>query len=108
MRGQAKTPDSAATDGVAEVERVLTRLIRQANRPSWWRRLATAGGVSLERVEYATLARIEEASGRGGARLTDLAEAMGLDISTVSRQVRTVEAAGLVERRCDPVDQRAS
>lgn len=103
-------PPAAALpeDGVAQVEYALTRLMRHANRPSWWRRLAAAGGISLERVEYAALVRIEEASAGGPVRLTHLADIMGLDISTVSRQVRALEQAGLVERSCDPADQRAS
>lgn len=100
--------ESAGAEGVAEVERALIRLMRQANRPTWWSRLASAGGLCLDRVEYATLARVEEASGRGAARLTDVADAMGVDISTASRQIRALELAGLVERSCDPSDQRAT
>jgi DNA-binding MarR family transcriptional regulator len=67
-----------------------------------------AAGLSLDRSGYVTLARIEEAAAAGPVRLTDLAEATGFDISTVSRQVRAVTEAGLVERTCDPADQRAS
>ncbi len=101
-------PPAETSDGVAEVEAALTRMMRQAARPATWRKVAAASGFSLDRAEYLTLARIEEASSTGPVRLTDLAEAMGLDISTVSRQVRSVADAGLVERTCDPRDQRAS
>lgn len=99
---------TAHDDGVVEAEAALTRMMRQAARPSMWRKLAAAGGLSLDRAAYLTLVRIEEADPDAGARLTSLAEAMGIDISTVSRQVRAVELAGLVERTCDPSDHRAS
>jgi DNA-binding MarR family transcriptional regulator len=45
---------------------------------------------------------------RGPMRLTDLAAAMWLDKSTVTRQVATLEAAGLAARVADPSDGRAS
>lgn len=95
-------------NGVVEAEQALTRLMRQAARPILWRRLAVASGVSLDRVEYSTLVRIEEAAAKGATRLTDLADLMAVDISTVSRQVRSLEQAGLVRRSCDAQDQRAS
>ena len=106
--GQPTHAPEGSSDGVAEVEAALTRMMRQAARPATWKKVAAASGFGLDRAEYLTLARIEEASAAGPVRLTDLAEAMGIDISTVSRQVRSVADAGLVERTCDPRDQRAS
>jgi DNA-binding MarR family transcriptional regulator len=44
---------------------------------------------------------------RGPQRVGELAQAMGTDPSTVSRQVTTLVEAGLVERRADPGDGRA-
>jgi DNA-binding MarR family transcriptional regulator len=44
----------------------------------------------------------------GPMRLTDLARALWLDKSTVTRQVATIEAAGLAVRVPDPSDGRAS
>lgn len=43
----------------------------------------------------------------GPVRLTDLAREIGLDPSSVSRQVTALERAGLVDREKDPTDQRA-
>jgi DNA-binding MarR family transcriptional regulator len=91
-------------DGVAELEQALTRLMRQASRPAFYRRLAEASGVPLDRSAYATLMRVSEL---GPARLTDVAEAVGIDISTASRQIRALETLGLVSRRADATDQRA-
>jgi DNA-binding MarR family transcriptional regulator len=58
----------------------------------------------LERAAYTLLARIV---GDGPARLTALAEHLALDLSTVSRQVAALEAAGMVSRTPDPADRRA-
>ena len=43
----------------------------------------------------------------GPSRPTDLATAFALDLSTVSRQLATLERAGLAYRYRDPADQRA-
>jgi len=42
------------------------------------------------------------------ARPSDLAAGVGLDQSTVSRHLQSLETEGLVERRPDPLDRRAS
>jgi DNA-binding MarR family transcriptional regulator len=59
----------------------------------------------LERAAYQVLGRI--ASG-GASRLSTLACDLSVDLSTVSRQVAALEAAGLVRRAPDPRDRRAS
>jgi len=64
-------------------------------------RLNAAAGVSLDRSSY-WLTDVES------LRLSDLAEVLHTDLSTVSRQVQAAERAGLVERRPDPSDGRAS
>lgn len=43
----------------------------------------------------------------GGARATDIAKALCLDTSTVSRHFDALAARGLVERQPDPADRRA-
>jgi DNA-binding MarR family transcriptional regulator len=43
-----------------------------------------------------------------GMRLSDLAAKVGLDASTVSRQIKQLEDKGIVERTPDPADGRAS
>jgi DNA-binding MarR family transcriptional regulator len=45
---------------------------------------------------------------RGPMRLTDVADALWLDKSTVTRQVATLHAAGLAGRVADPTDGRAT
>jgi DNA-binding MarR family transcriptional regulator len=59
----------------------------------------------IDRAAYLALQRIADL---GPVRLSDVATALCLDISTVSRQVRTLEESGLVARTVDPADRRAA
>lgn len=45
---------------------------------------------------------------RGTARVSDVAAELQVDLSVASRQIATLVEAGLVERRPDPADGRAS
>jgi DNA-binding MarR family transcriptional regulator len=98
------TEPDAVPDPVAAVEHAITHLMRQATRPAVAKWLATIGGVSLDRSDYVALARIEQ---HAPLRPTELSEILGVDLSTVSRQVRDLVQSGLVQRSNDPADQRA-
>ena len=88
-----------------ELNEALDRLIRRAGLPRVHQRLNAAAGVSLDRSSYWLASWLSDAE---SLRLSDLAEVLHTDLSTVSRQVQTAERAGLVERRADPSDGRAS
>ena len=62
-------------------------------------------GVRCEQAGAHVLYRLELL---GPVRLTELAQALGLDPSSVSRQVTALERAGLVTREKDPTDLRAT
>ena len=62
-------------------------------------------GERVDRSQYWALVRLGEAP--SPLRLSDLAAALELDLSTVSRQVRQLVDTGLVTREADPVDGRA-
>jgi DNA-binding MarR family transcriptional regulator len=47
-------------------------------------------------------------SSNGPVRMTDLAVWQGVDKSTITPQVRRLEARGLVRRNADPADRRAA
>jgi DNA-binding MarR family transcriptional regulator len=64
-----------------------------------------AAGIRLEPAGMLVLHRLAEL---GPVRLTDLAAALGLDPSSVSRQVTAVERHGYVVREPDPHDGRAT
>ena len=88
----------------AELERALTRLVRRAFLPTTGERTRREAGVGLERAAYVTLVRISDLD---APRLSDLAAALGLEPSTVSRHVKCLVTDGYVEVAADPDDARA-
>ena len=91
-------------DEIMAIGRQLGLFFRRAERFHQGIQL-DAGGRPLERAAYGVLGRI--ATG-GPGRLSTLAGDLCVDLSTVSRQVAALEAAGLVRRATDPTDRRAS
>jgi DNA-binding MarR family transcriptional regulator len=91
-----------ADEAAGRVERELTTLIQRALRGPL---LDDGTGRLLERPAYAVLARLHD---DGPMRLAALATLLGLDPSTVSRQVQGLTEAGLISRRADPDDRRAA
>lgn len=67
-------------------------------------RVSTLVGAPVERSGLGVLSRLAD---RGPTRLSELAGVFGLDLSTVSRQVSRLEAAGMVTRGADTRDARA-
>ena len=88
----------------ADLERSLTRVARSMLRLQVPPEVLPAG-ITLNRSGHWVLARLSEQS---PARLSDIAESLGLDISTVSRQVRDLVMADLMTKVPDPADGRAS
>ncbi|ASO23050.1 MarR family protein [Actinoalloteichus hoggarensis] len=84
------------------VERELSMLFRRARRISL--SLAAEIDPALEPAAYGTLALIADA---GPLRGTELVELLGLDKSTVSRQIAQLVELELVARVADPTDGRA-
>lgn len=60
-----------------------------------------------DRIDTGSVRLLWHVAERGGCRLSDLAEAAGLDLSTVSRHVRDLVDAGYAARTADPTDRRA-
>jgi DNA-binding MarR family transcriptional regulator len=68
-------------------------------------RHALAEGESIDKAGYWLLVRVSE---NGPVRLSDLADEVGLDLSTVSRQMGALVNGGLITKEPDPHDGRAS
>jgi len=84
------------------IEQQMTRLLRRSQRIH----MSTgAGEVYLERSAYGILCQLAD---EGPQRLGALATTFGLDPSTITRQVRALEDAGLAARTTDATDRRAS
>ena len=89
------------SDDITALERALVRAARAVGRLDL---PGQAAGVALGKEAYWMLVRVEEI---GPMRASDLAAALKLDASTVSRQTHKLVDAGLIERTIDPVDGRA-
>ena len=81
----------------------LFRLLRLMERGH--ARYAAQQPDGVERAAYLLLVHLVK---DGPQRLSALAEAVHSDVSTVSRQIAQLVKLGLVERRSDPSDGRAS
>jgi DNA-binding MarR family transcriptional regulator len=89
----------------ADIERTLRRLSRGARLTQLHRRLNQAAGVDLDRPAYIALACLAE---EGPLALSALAEASGVEVSTMSRLVDRLMAAGLAEARRSSTDLRVT
>ncbi|MFC5264685.1 MarR family winged helix-turn-helix transcriptional regulator [Kribbella qitaiheensis] len=92
---------------IADVEQELSILLRRARSAQML--LARRVHPEMDAAGYALISQIElgTASGRPGVRASDVAQALGLDKSTVSRGLTHLETLGLIERVGDPDDGRA-
>lgn len=84
------------------IEQQITRLLRRVQRIHV---VTLADGMDLERSAYGIMCQLAD---EGPQRLGALATAFGLDPSTITRQVRALEEAGLAARTTDQTDRRAS
>lgn len=91
-----------AHEAFVEVEREIGLLLRRSRAMS--ARLAAELHPELDGAAYGLLALLQDA---GPLRASDLVARLGLDKSTVSRQVASLVALGLVDRAADPEDGRA-
>jgi DNA-binding MarR family transcriptional regulator len=87
----------------SELEQQLSLLARRLSKPV--RLHGPSGWTVLDRPAYQALWRIVD---EGPLRLTALAGLLEVDLSVVSRQVRSLVDAGFVSRSPDPGDARAA
>jgi DNA-binding MarR family transcriptional regulator len=86
------------------IEHAVRSLFRQSRSMKSQTAMQRRAGISLDRVSYGVLYHVGEL---GLARMSDVAHAVGAEMSTVSRQIATLEQRGLVQRTPDPDDGRA-
>jgi DNA-binding MarR family transcriptional regulator len=86
------------------VENAFSRFMARSSLPRLRQRVTEAVGAGVDFSAFPTLARV---ASWGPLRTSELAERMGLDVSTVSRRIADLEQAGLVDRAPDPDDRRA-
>jgi DNA-binding MarR family transcriptional regulator len=89
-------------EAFVRLEREVGLLLRRGRAITG--RLARELHPELDGAAYGLLALLQDA---GPLRASDLVTRLGLDKSTVSRQVSSLVELGLVDRAADPVDGRA-
>ncbi|WP_020387210.1 MarR family winged helix-turn-helix transcriptional regulator [Kribbella catacumbae] len=92
---------------VADVEHQLSNLFRRSRSAQM--QLARRVHPEMDAAGYALISQIDlgTTGSRPGVRASDVAQALGLDKSTVSRGLTQLETLGLIERVGDPDDGRA-
>lgn len=92
---------------VADVEHQLSNLFRRSRSAQM--QLARRVHPEMDAAGYALISQIDlgTTTSRPGVRASDVAQALGLDKSTVSRGLSHLESLGLIERVGDPDDGRA-
>ncbi|MFG3223166.1 MarR family winged helix-turn-helix transcriptional regulator [Kitasatospora sp. NPDC048194] len=98
------TTSPQATDRIEPVHTQLQYQLAVFARRMEQVRTSGGGVGALDRAAYLLLDRLDR---HGPANVKALAEALGVDSSTVTRQVAPLVAAGLVGRVQDPADRRA-
>jgi DNA-binding MarR family transcriptional regulator len=97
---ERRTPD--LHEAFVELEREIGLLLRRSRAIS--ARLAAELHPDLDGAAYGLLSLLQDT---GPLRASDLVARIGLDKSTVSRQISHLVDLGLVDRAADPVDGRA-
>lgn len=87
------------------VHRFVDLVIASSRSPRQRERMARAAGFPVTESGSSLLRAVAR---HAPITLGNLAERVGLDQSTVSRQVQALESHGLVERSPDPADRRSS
>ncbi|MES2041040.1 MAG: MarR family winged helix-turn-helix transcriptional regulator [Pseudomonadota bacterium] len=88
---------------IGELRGALMDITGVLNRPQPDAALIAAAGVDLDRALFPLLVRIERL---GPIGIVELAELVGRDHSTVSRQIAKLDSLGLVSRCPSPQDGR--
>ncbi|MBW7970673.1 MarR family winged helix-turn-helix transcriptional regulator [Bradyrhizobium sp. BR 10289] len=90
---------------VRSLHEALMDIISVFNRRQGDEMMIREAGISLDRALFPLLVGIER---RGPIGVVDLADRMGRDYTTVSRQVAKLESLGLVKRHASKADRRVS
>ena len=91
-------------DDLRAVDRALRALVRGRRAARLHRAACRAAGLELDPPGFFVLSLLADKP----TRLTDLADRIGLDASTVSRKLQDLDGAGLTTRELDRDDRRAT
>ena len=81
----------------------LIDIVSVMNRPQRDEAMVRAAGISLDRALFPLLVMVERL---GPIGIVDMADRVGRDYTTVSRQIAKLESLGFVDRRENSADRR--
>src|ERR1700735_4269980 len=88
---------------IRQLHHTLVDLVGLMNRPQRDSALLQEAGVSIDRALFPLLIAIER---KGPIGVVELAELVGRDYTTVSRQVSKLDGLGLIKRYASKTDRR--
>ena len=96
-------PAKSMSKEIRHLHHTLIDLLGMMNRPQRDTALIQEAGISLDRALFPLLVGIER---KGPIGVGELADLVGRDYTTVSRQVAKLESSGLVSRHASKGDKR--
>jgi DNA-binding MarR family transcriptional regulator len=103
VSSRGKVQNTHMSANIRALHGAILDIMAVMNRPQRDDLLLSEAGISLDRALFPLLVRIERA---GPIGIVELAERIGRDYTTVSRQVAKLEELGLAERLDNPTDRR--
>ena len=103
MPSQKSMRNARSSELMRVLHEALIDIARVMNRPQRDEAMVREAGISLDRALFPLLVIVER---RGPIGVVDLADRVGRDYTTVSRQLAKLECLGLVEREAGAADRR--
>jgi DNA-binding MarR family transcriptional regulator len=103
MPSRKRVQDAHISEQIRVLHGALLDIVSVMNRPQRDEMMVREAGISLDRALFPLLVGIERF---GPIGVVDLADRVGRDYTTVSRQVAKLESLGLVRRSAGAADRR--
>jgi DNA-binding MarR family transcriptional regulator len=103
MASRKNVQNTHISERIRALHGALIDIVGVMNRPQRDEMMVREAGIALDRALFPLLVGIER---RGPLGIVDLADRVGRDYTTVSRQVAKLESLGLVERQAGATDRR--
>jgi len=103
MPSTKKVQNTHISARLRELHGAVLDIVGAMNRPQRDDALIEEAGIPLDRALFPLLVSVERL---GPIGIVELADRIGRDYTTVSRQIAKLESLGLVERRENPADRR--
>jgi DNA-binding MarR family transcriptional regulator len=103
MRSRKKVQNTHISARLRDLHAAVLDIVGAMNRPQRDEALIKEAGIPLDRALFPLLVSVERF---GPIGIVELADRVGRDYTTVSRQVAKLESLGLVKRQASAADRR--